>query len=181
MRAIPACARPLFAAVLQQVLGHSAGTAASALGALIIFATLMGGTWATSRIAFATARERLLPARLVRLSSRSGAPTAAIALSVLLFGMVVVAHGSGLVSLDVVFRMSAVNFVVGYTASVLAYGVLLRNWWHRIIAVVALIPVVVVLVGFTWLMLYPACLIVAGMLAHRMTATETILPRPHPE
>ena len=169
------------AAVLRQTLGGTAGAAAAVLGTLIIFATLMGGTWATSRIAFATAREGLLPRRLTTLTERTGTPTAAIVLSVLLFGTVVLANGVGWIPLDVAFRLSAVNFVVGYTMSVLAYGVLFRRWWQRLLALVALVPVVVVLIGFGWLLLYPAALLVLGAVAHRWTARRAPIVAAKPE
>jgi amino acid efflux transporter len=156
-------------AVLQQVLGPAAGSAASLLGILIILATLTGGTWATSRIAFATARERLLPAALVRVDDRSGAPVPAVVVSVAMFAVVLLAHAAGLLSLATVFELAAVNFVLGYASSVLAFAVLFRRPWHRVMAVVAAVPVLVVLAGFGWNLLCPLALVLAGAVAHRVT------------
>lgn len=158
------------AAVLGQVFGHAAGAMTAALGALVLFGTLMGGTWATSRIVYATAREVLLPTRLARVSTRTRTPVAAIVVSGMLFAGVVALHALDLVSLNTIFRLSAVNFVVGYAASVLAYGALFRRWWQRTLCAVILAPVVLVLVGFGWLLLYPAALLTAGHFAHRYTA-----------
>jgi amino acid efflux transporter len=95
-------------------------------------------------------------------------------LTVLMFGVVVIGHGTGLLPLDLVFRMSAVNFVVGYAMSVLAYGVLFRKWWHRVLAVVALAPVIVVLAGFGWLLLYPGSLLAVGAVAHPLTHSRSV-------
>lgn len=160
------------AAVLGQVLGDAAGATAAALGTLVLFGTLMGGMWATSRIVFATAREALLPARLTRVSARTGAPVAAVIVSGALFVGVIVLHGLGLVALNTVFQLSAVNFVVGYASSVLAYGRLFRRWWQRALAVLAMAPILVVLAGFGWLLWYPAALLVGGYFAHRRTAAR---------
>lgn len=167
--------------VLQTVLGDAAASAASLLGCLIIFATLMGGVWATSRIAFATARERLLPRRLTQVDPQRGAPTTAVVLSVLLFGLVVAGNAVGLLELDVVFRLSAACFVVGYVASVAAYAMLFRSWWQRVLALVAAVPILVVTGGFGWVLLYPAALLVVGVVAHRVTRSRSALPVPDPE
>lgn len=167
--------------VLQTVLGDAAASAASLLGCLIIFATLMGGVWATSRIAFATARERLLPRRLTQVDPQRGAPTAAVILSVLMFGAVVAAQALDLIELDVVFRLSAACFVVGYVTSVAAYAVLFRRWWHRVVALVAAVPILVVTAGFGWVLLYPLALLAVGVAAHRLTRSRSALPVPDPE
>ena len=166
--------------VLRNVLGDAAASAASLLGCLIIFSTLMGGTWATSRIAFGTARERLLPWKLTRVDPRRGAPTGAVVLSVVLFGLVVAAHTLDLLQLDLVFKLSASCFVVGYVAWVAAYSMLLRRWWQRLVALVAGVPIVVVLAGFGWVLLYPAALLAIGLVAHRRTRHRTVLAVPDP-
>ncbi|MFW5415264.1 APC family permease [Nocardiopsis sp. CNT-189] len=157
-------------AVLGRVLGGSAGVAAGLLGALIIFATLMGGTWATSRIVFATARERLLPLAAARVNPANGAPVPAILVAVLMFGGVVLGYGAGLLTLDQVFRLSSVNFLVGYILSALAYGAVFRAWWQRALAVLAALPALAVLAGFGPLLVFPAVLLAAGAVAHRVTA-----------
>lgn len=164
--------------VLRTVLGDGAAAAASLLGCLIIFATLMGGTWATSRIAFATARERLLPHRLTQVDPQRGAPTTAVVVSVLLFAVVLAANVLNLLELDAVFRLAAVCFVVGYVVSVAAYAVLFRRWWQRLLAVVAAVPILVVLSGFGWALLYPAGLLAVGAVAHRLTRERPVLPVP---
>ena len=166
----PVTASAPVVAVLSRVLGDSAGLAAALLGVLIIFATLMGGTWATSRIVFATAREGMLPPVAARVNKTNGAPVPAIWVSVLMFGGVVVAFGLGLLTLDQVFRLSSVNFLIGYILSALAYGAVFRAWWQRVLAVCAALPALVVLVGFGWLLLFPALLLIAGGVAHRLTA-----------
>ncbi len=165
--------------VLRNVLGDGAATAASLLGCLIIFATLMGGTWATSRITFATARERLLPWKLTRVQPQRGAPTNAVVFSVLLFGAVVGAHALGVLELDLVFRLSAACFVVGYVASVGAYGVLFTRWWQRVLTAVAGVPIAVVLAGFGWTLFYPAALLAAGVVAHRLTRSKVAAAVPN--
>lgn len=166
----PMTANAPVVAVLSRVLGDSAGLAAALLGVLIIFATLMGGTWATSRIVFATAREGLLPPVAARVNQANGAPVPAIWVAVLMFGAVVAAFGFDLLTLDQVFRLSSVNFLVGYLLSALAYGAVFRGWLPRLLALLAALPALVVLVGFGWLLLFPALLLVAGGLAQRLTA-----------
>ncbi|MFF8280259.1 APC family permease [Streptomyces lateritius] len=154
-------------AVLQQVLGDASGRVAAALGAAIIFATLMGGTWATSRIVFATARDGLLPATLAKVDARSGAPRPAVLLSVLMFGGVVLVHALGLISLTRVVELSTVNFVMGYAISVLSYAKLYTRPGQRLLALVAGLPVLAMLVGFGWVLLYPAGLLVFAFVVHR--------------
>ena len=167
--------------VLRNVLGDGAAAAASVLGCLIIFSTLMGGVWATSRIAFGTARERLLPWTLTRVDERRGAPTNAVVLAAAMFGLVVAAEAVGLIELDTVFKLSASCFVVGYVASVGAYTVLFGRWWHRVVAVVGGIPIVVVLAGFGWVLLYPLALLGVGLAAHRVTRHRAALAVPDPQ
>ncbi|WP_147339352.1 APC family permease [Actinomadura spongiicola] len=168
-RSDPMVKRAPVAAVLENALGSAAGSAAAALGTLIVFATLMGGTWATSRIVFATAREGLLPARLTRLNAKNGAPTGAIVVSVLMFGSVVAGRATDLFSLDEVFQLSAVNFIIGYVMSTLAYGRLFRHWRSLLLAVLAAAPTVWMLTGFGWILLFPAALLVVGFAVHRTT------------
>ncbi|MFH9728692.1 APC family permease [Streptomyces sp. NPDC017254] len=153
-------------AVLEQVLGDASGRIAAALGAAIIFATLMGGTWATSRIVFATARDGLLPNTLAKVDARSGAPRPAVLLSVLMFGGVVLANALDLISLTMVFQLSTVNFVIGYAISVLSYAKLYTRPAQRLLALVAGAPVLVMLAGFGWVLLYPAALLAFAVLVH---------------
>ncbi|KAA2253814.1 APC family permease [Solihabitans fulvus] len=155
----PQLAHAPLVAVLSQVVGGASGQVAAVLGALIIFATLMGGTWATSRIVFATARERLLPPVLARVHDGSGAPRPAIVVSGLMFGAVVVAYSLGALSLALVFRLAAVNFVVGYGIAVASYAKLTAKPGQRLLAVLAGVPVLALLAGFGWLLLYPAALV----------------------
>ena len=163
----PLLAEAPVVAVLQEVLGDASGRVAAALGAAIIFATLMGGTWATSRIVFATARDRLLPDALARVDARSGVPRPAVLLSVVMFGVVVLAHSLDLISLTLVVELSTVNFVIGYAVSVLSYAKLYRRPVHRVLAVVAGLPVLAMLTGFGWVLLYPAVLLAFAAVVHR--------------
>jgi amino acid efflux transporter len=156
-------------AVLNRVVGEARARATAALGCAIIFTTLMGGTWATSRIAFATARERLLPLRLSRVHSGSGAPRPAIVVSALLFGGVMLAYASGALTLDVIIKLSAVNFIIGYAISIAAYARFCIRWRERLIAVLAAGPIIGLLVGFGWWLLLPFALFAMGVAAHRLS------------
>lgn len=179
-RSDPLVSRAPVAAVLQQVLGGAAGRAAAALGALIVFATLMGGTWATSRIVFATAREGLLPTRLTRLNSGNGAPTIAIVVSVLMFGAVVGAHAFHLFTLNQVFQLSAVNFIVGYVMTTAAYGRLFPRWRPLLLTVLAAVPTLATLAGFGWILLFPLALLATGIAVHRITTPDRQAAHPTP-
>ena len=154
-------------AVLTGVLGDAAGAVMSVAGALMILATLVSGSWAASRIGFDAARHGLLPARLRRLHPRTRTPVASVVLLCAMYGAVLAAHAAGWVSLDAMFRLCSVNFVVGYAVSVLAHATLFRRPAARLLAGVTLVVVVAVLCGFGWLLLCPAGLLLAGLVAHR--------------
>ncbi|TDP92858.1 APC family permease [Labedaea rhizosphaerae] len=160
------------AAVLARVfgggLGDAVGVVMSVVGGVVVLATLVSGTWAASRIGFDAARHGLLPARLRVLHPRTRTPVAAVLLLCGTFGIALVAHAAGLVSLETMFRLSAVNFVSGYAVSVLAHARLFPGRGARVLSVAALVPVAVVLAGFGWLLLYPAALLVAGTVVHRV-------------
>lgn len=165
----PLLARAPLVAVIDQTLGRGGADAVAVLGGAIIFTTLMGGTWATSRIVFATARENLLFQQLRRVHEPSGTPRPAIVLSAALFATVIGFHAVGLWPLDLVFKLSTVNFVVGYGVAACAYARLCRRWWERIVAVTALIPILILLAGFGWLLLFPLATLASGVLAHRLS------------
>jgi APA family basic amino acid/polyamine antiporter len=100
------------------------------LGALVSVAGILNG-WllVTSRMAFATARDGLAPARLARLHPRTGAPVWALAVSSLLTSGLVLLHFSGGL-LDVynfVALLSTATALVAIGVACVAHRVLLRR------------------------------------------------------
>lgn len=160
------------AAVLTGPLGGAAGGVMAAVGGVVVLATLVSGTWAASRIGFDAARHGLLPARLRVLNPRTRTPVAAVLSLCALFGLTLAAHTAGWVSLDTMFRLSSVNFVTGYGIAVLAHARLFDGPRARALSAVALAPVLVVLGGFGWLLLYPAALLTAGYVVQRVRASR---------
>jgi amino acid efflux transporter len=94
----------------------------SVLGVVIIAANLVGAIWAASRLTMSSAREGLLPRPLARLSQAHGTPPRrAVLTCMLVFGAVVVATTSNLVSMPDLLTVAGQNFFLLYLFAAAVY------------------------------------------------------------
>lgn len=170
-------ASPL-AAVARARFGE-AGAVIVTVGALVSVAGILNG-WllVTSRMAFATARDGLAPRRLARLHPRTGTPVAALVVSSVLTGALVLLYfGGGLLEIyNFVALLSTATALVAIGVACLAEMVLLRREPERftagqrrrgpITAGLGLLVVVLMIAG-------------SGLEVIGLTAAAALLPIPY--
>lgn len=155
----PRLATAPVAALFEVVYGAFGGTLAAGLGVVMVAANLVAGTFAASRLVFASARAGLLPAVLGRVQARTGAPGASVAANVAVFALLASAAVAGLAGLDRLLEVAARNFVVLYGLGVAAF---LKLGGSRPLGITALLLVLALSATFGTGLLYPAALLVAG-------------------
>jgi amino acid efflux transporter len=161
----PQLATAPIAAILSHVFGAASGRVAAALGVCLIISTLVGGTWATSRMIFASAREGLLPGTLAIVHDQTGTPRRAVLAAALVFASVVALHGTGVLSLRTIFQLSGTSFFVSYLLAALCYMKLAPGWWRKSLGLATLAGCFAVLTTFGWSLLYPALCLLFGLSA----------------
>lgn len=151
------------AALFGAVYGGWGGTFAALVGVVMVAANLVAGTFAASRLVFASARAGLLPSALARLDLATGAPRASVAANVGVFAAVACAGATGVVGLDTLLEVAGRNFLVLYALGVAAYVRLLPPEGGRLVGAVASLLVLGMMATFGAGLLYPAALLLAGL------------------
>ncbi|HEX7127946.1 MAG TPA: amino acid permease [Thermodesulfobacteriota bacterium] len=160
----PRLATASVAALFGTVYGGWGGTFAALVGVVMVAANLVAGTFAASRLVFASARAGLLPAALARLDPATGAPRASVAANVGVFAALACAGAAGLAGLDTMLEVAGRNFLVLYGLGVAAYLRLVPSGGGRLVGLVALVLVLAMAATFGAGLLYPAALLAAGLL-----------------
>ena len=167
----PQTASAPVAALLSSVAGPIGGAIVSVAAVAIVFANLVGATWAASRLVFSSAREGLLPRFVSALDARQ-TPRAAVAACVVVFVAVLGIRAAGLLSLDDMLRLAGQNFFLLYALSVAAYLKTAETWAARALGIFSLAVSAAMMGVFGPEMLYPAALLAAGWLAHSRVKRE---------
>lgn len=141
-----------------------AGPASRALAggmALLIAANTAAWVFAAARLAFAAARDGILPARLARLDAAAMPRPALLALLVVYLGVMGVTAGLGIPLSSLILLVSQ-NFLVLYLGVVPAFWKLDTSRLRLPLSLAAGLAVAVMLPGFSWRLIYPAALILIG-------------------
>ncbi len=154
--------------LLSLVMGSPVAPIVSGLIILIIAANVSSWIFAFSRLVFASARKGILPQSLTKLSS-SGVPTFSIL--VLFVGCSAVIAVSALLKLSASYfiLMTGQNFMLLYIFCTLAYARTESDWKRWPITILAVSSCGFFLSGFTWLLFYPALLILLGSWIYGMS------------
>ncbi len=159
----PALANAPLATMMAQFFGPFGRSFVGVLGTVIIGANLIGAVWAASRLVFASAREGLLPGGLAKLSAGTRTPLRAIGTIAAVFVLVLVLNALGAIRIEALLKFAGQNFFVLYGFCVAAYLALERGPVARGLGVLAAVLVVLTMASFGIELLYPALLIVVGL------------------
>lgn len=159
----PALAQAPLAAMMAQFFGPLGRGFVGVLGTVIIGANLIGAVWAASRLAFASAREGLLPGALAKLSAGTRTPLRALGAIAALFVLVLALNALGLIRIEALLKFAGQNFFVLYGFCVAAYLALERGPVARALGLLSALLVVLTMASFGIELLYPAFLIVLGL------------------
>ncbi|MCA8881666.1 MAG: APC family permease [Rhodobacteraceae bacterium] len=160
-----------YAVIFERAFGAAGQTAISLIAVLLIFANLTAAIWAVSRMIYAAASERLLPAMLTRVT-RSVPVPAVLATVMAIVGMLLAAWAD-LIHLGLLLAVAGQNFLLLYGA---AAAVLIRTsdvvWQKRLgWLCVMLVSCLVALRGLDGL-LYPCALLSAAALIAQAPARQ---------
>ncbi len=159
----PSLAAAPLATMMAQFFGPFGRVFVGVLGTVIIGANLIGAVWAVSRLVFSSAREGLLPGALAELSARTRTPLRALSAITAVFLVVLSLNALGAIRIEALLKFAGQNFFVLYGFCVAAYLALERGPVARPLGVLAAVLVVLTMASFGIELLYPACLIVLGL------------------
>ena len=142
------------------------------IGLVIVLANVNGVVMAFSRLVFASARERTLPARLATTDAQ-GTPRLAIGVTVLAFAAFVVVERVGLLSQATLFELASAAFFAGFVMAAVAYVAESSSRAQRGFGVVVVGLAVVVLVSFGSVALYPVALGALGLVLSTRRGSNT--------
>jgi amino acid efflux transporter len=149
------------AALLASTLGVTSGRVIAFIGLLMILANFTSGSWAASRLVFSSAREGLLPEVLSRVDP-SKTPRNAVVVMALGYIPLVVLYFAGVVSQGRMFQLAGVNFFTLYALSVIAFIKIAQRWYAKLFGALAMLLVIIVMITFGVVMLYPIALLALG-------------------
>lgn len=149
------------AALLASTLGVTSGRVIAFVGLLMILANFTSGSWAASRLVFSSAREGLLPEVLSRVDP-SKTPRNAVVVMALGYIPLVVLYFAGVVSQGLMFQLAGVNFFTLYAVSVIAFIKTAERWYAKLFGTLAMLLVIIVMITFGVVMLYPIALLALG-------------------
>jgi amino acid efflux transporter len=149
------------AALLASTLGVTSGRVIAFIGLLMILANFTSGSWAASRLVFSSAREGLLPEVLSRVDA-SKTPRNAVVAMALGYIPLVVLYFTGVVSQGRMFQLAGVNFFTLYALSVIAFIKIAEPWYAKLFGALAMLLVIIVMITFGEVMLYPLALLALG-------------------
>ena len=133
------------------------------LGTVIIGANLIGAVWAASRLVFASAREGLLPGALTKLSAGNRTPLRAIGAITAVFVLDAGPQRAGRHPDRGAAQVRRPELLRAVRFCVAAYLALERGPVARLLGVLAAVLVVLTMASFGIELLYPALLIVVGL------------------
>jgi len=152
-----------FARIFRAQFGVAGAASVSAVSVLLILANLSAAVWAVSRMVFAAARERLLPAPLAAL--RAGLPIHAVFMTLAVLLAVVLLAAEGVFDLGTLLAYAGQAFLLLYAGAAASLVRLSERRWQSILGVICLAICGMLALGRGINhMLYPATLIFAGLL-----------------
>ncbi len=161
-------------AMLTPIFGKASGQLVAMIGVMIITTNLIGGSWASSRLVFASAREGLLPHWLSEIELRSQIPRAAVALTLLAFAIITVLNFMGVLPLSLLFGLAGQGFFAVNALSVIAYLKLTRKWWQRLLGGFTLILVIAIMGTFGWGLAFVLGLMLLGFIGNKVRQNSLV-------
>lgn len=147
--------------VISKLLGPWGALVAGLTGVFICTATIIAYTGATSRLAYALARQGDVPCWMGVLSKRYGTPIGGIGFLALSFAVVLSLYGSGAISLTTLIQLPNATFILTYLGGCAAGIRLLKgNTWGVRISWLSFLSTAVIFPFVGWAVLFPLVIIV---------------------
>ncbi|MBW4615061.1 MAG: amino acid permease [Desmonostoc vinosum HA7617-LM4] len=159
--------------MLTSIFGKASGQLVAMIGVVIITTNLIGGSWAASRLVFASAREGLLPQRLSKIETRSQIPRVAVTLTMVTFAIATGLNFLGILPLSLLFGLAGQGFFAVNALSVIAYLKLTHKWWQRLLGCFTLVLVVAVMGTFGGGLVFVLGLMVLGFIGNKARQKST--------
>lgn len=148
--------------VIEKLLGPAGAVIAGLTGMFICTATVISYTGASSRLAYALAREGKAPAWMGKMSSRFQTPVGGLGFLAGCFVLVLVLYGTGAVSLTTLITLPNATFILTYLGGCAAGIRLLKGQrWGRTVSWLSFILTAAVFPFVGWAILYP--LVICGV------------------
>lgn len=151
------------ATLLASAFGATSGKSIAVVGFFIALANVISVVWAFSRLAFASAREGLLPSVLSQTDTEAAIPRKAILAVMAAFGLVSVLYFAGLVTQSRLFELAGISFFLSYILAVLAYLKHETSIQARLFGMATLLFVTYVFLHFGLKIIYPISVFLLGL------------------
>lgn len=162
------------ATLLASAFGATSGKSIAVVGFFIALANVISVVWAFSRLAFASAREGLLPSVLSQTDTEAAIPRKAILAVMAAFGFVSVLYFAGLVTQSRLFELAGISFFLSYILAVLAYLKHETSIQARLFGVATLLFVTYVFLHFGLKIVYPISVFLLGLVIGAMRNRSAI-------
>ncbi|MEH2440685.1 APC family permease [Nostoc sp.] len=164
-------------AMLTSIFGKTSGQVVGLIGVAMIATNLIGGSWASSRLVFASAREGLLPQWLSQIEPRSQIPRVAVAWTMFAFAIATILNFLGILPLSLLFGLAGQGFFAVNALSVIAYLKLTRKWWQRLVGGFTLILVIAIMGTFNWGLVFVLGLMLLGFMGNKVRQNSVVSSR----
>ena len=150
-----------FATIVGAHLGPIGARLVGTMACVLLFANLLGATWAISRMVFSLARERILPAALGRLHGEQ--PRVALTAFTCVVILVIALDYAGVLDSRTAFALSGQNFFLIYGIVAASLLKMATGTPERCLAVIAIAVVVSLSAAQAGSLAYPAAITVAAL------------------
>ncbi|MEK3785541.1 amino acid permease [Paenibacillus sp. FSL K6-1230] len=162
--------------IISQPLGIYGAVLTGATGLFICMATIIAYVGASSRVAYALARQGAAPGWMGKLSSKYLTPIGALGFLSLCFILVMFLYGSGLVSLTTLIQLPNASFILTYLGGCAAGVRLLKgNRFGQWISGISFVATAVVFPFTGWAMLYPGVVLLVFVLIRWLRGRKSII------
>lgn len=163
-----------FSTIINTHYGYSGKLFIGATAAILIFANLCAASWGVSRMVYALAKEKMLPASFTNLIN--GQPRLALCSIITVFCAVVIIDWAGLIGINNLLTLAGQNFVFLYGICALSLFKLSQSNSDRVISVTGLL-VCIAIVSFQGInIIYPAIIIAIATVLYYLNPAPSRAP-----
>jgi amino acid efflux transporter len=162
------------AAILKTVLGKTSGQFVALVGVLIILSNLVSGSWAASRLVYASAREGFLPKWISVVEPKSQVPRMAVLITMASFAIACTFNSLGLLPLKSLFGLAGQGFFAVNALSVVAYIKLCEKPWQKVLGYCTFIIVLAVMGTFGYGLIFVLALMSIGFIRNFLLSRASV-------
>lgn len=162
--------------IISMLLGTSGGIVAGVTGVFICTATIIAYVGATSRLAYALAREGRAPHFMGLISQKFSTPIGGICFLAVCFTIVISCYASGMVSLSTLIQLPNATFILTYLGGCAAGIRLLRDSPSgRRICWISFLTTAIVFPFVGWAVLYPLAITILFFIGNKLRFSSKML------